>query len=310
MTIARRLMLLMAVPLVAFVGFGFFVRAQIDKVETSSRFVGDTQVPSLVALTQILSRFEEARLSLRTHLLAAGDEPRAEAAAALLKNQEELNRLLAGYMTTLISSDEDRRLCATFQDLARQWSVEAGRLVRLTAQGHRGEAMKGMSSGAMADFGVRAGLVMRDWLNLNEHLATAASQASLRAVQDARRNLLFALGVVLALSAILGLVTYRRIVHPVRGLQKSVEAIAAGDYVHPVPFTQASDETGALARSIAVLKEGAARMAEQRWVKANIAKLTGALQGGSIVFRVRAAPAFGASAGPWRWHCELLRHGR
>ena len=49
--------------------------------------------------------------------------------------------------------------------------------------------------------------------------------------------------------------------------------------MHPVPFTKATDEIGGLARSIDVLKRGAAAMEEQRWVKANIAKLTGALQG-------------------------------
>src|SRR6185436_16704717 len=57
------------------------------------------------------------------------------------------------------------------------------------------------------------------------------------------------------------------------------EGIAAGDYVQQVPFTNGTDETGALARSVDVLKSGAASMEEQRWVKENIASLTGTLQG-------------------------------
>ena len=46
-----------------------------------------------------------------------------------------------------------------------------------------------------------------------------------------------------------------------------------------MPFTDATDETGGLARSVDVLKQGAAAMDEQRWVKANVSRVTGALQG-------------------------------
>src|SRR6185369_1037848 len=77
----------------------------------------------------------------------------------------------------------------------------------------------------------------------------------------------------------LGFLTFSRIVHPIRSLETSVKSIAGGDYTKPVPFTQATDETGGLARSIDVLKQGAAAMDQQRWVKSNVSNLTGALQG-------------------------------
>ena len=73
--------------------------------------------------------------------------------------------------------------------------------------------------------------------------------------------------------------TFRRIVRPIQALDGSVRAIAAGDYGKEVPFTRATDETGSLARSIDVLKQGAAAMEEQRWVKTNVPRLTGELQG-------------------------------
>ncbi|HEX7262438.1 MAG TPA: response regulator, partial [Luteolibacter sp.] len=58
-----------------------------------------------------------------------------------------------------------------------------------------------------------------------------------------------------------------------------MKTIAAGDYENEVPFINATDETGGLARSIDILKKGAAAMEEQRWVKSHIAQLTGELQG-------------------------------
>jgi two-component system sensor histidine kinase/response regulator len=57
-----------------------------------------------------------------------------------------------------------------------------------------------------------------------------------------------------------------------------VERIAQGDFDQPVPGGRANDEIGALARSIGVLKEAASAMNDQRWVKANAATLSAALQ--------------------------------
>jgi two-component system sensor histidine kinase/response regulator len=77
---------------------------------------------------------------------------------------------------------------------------------------------------------------------------------------------------------VLGFLTIRRIVGPIGALDGSVRSIAGGDYARPVPFVDATDETGGLARSIDVLKRGAAATDQQRWVKANVSKLTGELQ--------------------------------
>src|SRR5262249_945129 len=111
-----------------------------------------------------------------------------------------------------------------------------------------------------------------------ETLPTAAGQATVVAIQKATRALLIAVVVAVILTGALGFVTYRRIVTPLHALEHSVETIAKGDYAQTVPFTSATDETGALARSVEVLKGGAAAMEEQRWVKANAARLATALQ--------------------------------
>src|SRR4030095_2058977 len=97
--------------------------------------------------------------------------------------------------------------------------------------------------------------------------------------EEARRNGFLVTMTALLLTGMLGFLTLRRIIVPIRALDASVKTIAAGDYAKDVPFTTAHDETGGLARSIAILKQGAAAMEEQRWVKTNAAKLAGDLQG-------------------------------
>ena len=68
-------------------------------------------------------------------------------------------------------------------------------------------------------------------------------------------HLITAVLAAMLLSSILGYFTFRRIVHPIRGLEKSVKSIAAGDYDEKVPYTAEAGETGELARSIEVLKQ-------------------------------------------------------
>ena len=108
---------------------------------------------------------------------------------------------------------------------------------------------------------------------------TPRSRAALESVTASRWRILVANSAAILLAGVLGFLTIRRIVTPIRALDASVNRIAAGDYDKAVPFTDATDETGGLARSVDVLKKGAAAMDEQRWVKANVSRLTGVLQG-------------------------------
>ena len=83
------------------------------------------------------------------------------------------------------------------------------------------------------------------------------------------------------LTGLVGFLTYRRIVSPIQALERSVKTVAGGDYTQSVPFTEATDETGGLARAIDVLKQGAAAIDEQRWVKSSASTIVGGIQGGN-----------------------------
>src|SRR6185436_6414358 len=129
--------------------------------------------------------------------------------------------------------------------------------------------------------GVRLSGLSDEWIQQNQGVAMAAGQEAVTAIEEARRNGFLVTMAALLLTALLGFLTFRRIIVPIRALDTSVNTIAAGDYAQEVPFTTAHDETGGLARSIEILKQGAAAMEEQRWVNANAAKLAGDLQGAS-----------------------------
>jgi signal transduction histidine kinase/CheY-like chemotaxis protein/HPt (histidine-containing phosphotransfer) domain-containing protein/HAMP domain-containing protein len=282
MTIAKRLTFLLAVPLVALVGLGVFTRLELSTIEARSRFVVERQVAALAALGNISRSYAELRVDVRSFLLATNQVELASARSAFEGSETELNRLLRQYADSTIADEKDRRLLNDYRDLSREWIIGAKESMSLAESGRREEAAAHLG-GPMGDTAGRLSQASSEWIRHNESLAMSAGEAAIKAIEKARRNLLVANATTIVLAGVLGFLTFRRLVHPIRALQSSVQSIAAGDYAREVPFTAATDETGGLARSIEVLKQGAAEMDEQRWVKSNASKLTGELQGATSV---------------------------
>jgi PAS domain S-box-containing protein len=279
MTIAKRLIFLLAVPLVALLGLGVFTRLQLSKVEDRSQFVARTQIPSLAALGNVSRNFEELRVNVRNCLLAADQEGQRKARSAFDANEAEVTRLLREYGDQWIADEKDRRLLNDFQSTYRDWLVGAKQAAKLAADGRRDDAVTVLLTDPMVATGVRLSRTSAEWIQYNKELALEAGKKAVEAIDESRSKMLIANAAATLLTGLLGFLTFRRIVRPIQALETSVKSIAAGDYKREVPFTMATDETGGLARSIDVLKQGAAAMDEQRWVKSNVSKLMGALQG-------------------------------
>ena len=278
MTIAKRLVLLLAVPLLALVGLGVFVRLQLTIVETQSRFVADLQIPSLATLGNISRTFAELRVHVRNHVLATSEAERGRVRAMFDREEAELDRLLDQYEGNLISDDRDRRLLNDYRNLYREWLDRVKEIAALSDAGRREEASEMLRGTAFQDLGDRMSSASVEWIRLNEDLAHSASQTVVDSITAARWRMLAANSAAIVLTGLLGFLTFLRIVKPIQALDASVSAIAAGEYGNEVPFTRASDETGGLARSVDVLKQAAAALEQQRWVKANVSSLTGELQ--------------------------------
>src|SRR5262249_17672175 len=202
---------------------------------------------------------------------------RAAARAAFDSSETDVNRLLQEYADHLLFSNQGRRLLSEFQTLSREWIAGAKQIMSLAERGRREEALA-LLNGSVDSIVERLSKVSDELIQNNQELASAAGQDALSAVEESRGRLLVANTFVVLVTFLLGFFTLRRIVNPIRSLETSVKTIAAGNFAQEVPFTQATDETGELARSIDVLKRGAASMEQQRWVKSSGAKLTNELQ--------------------------------
>ena len=279
MTIAKRLVLLLAVPLLVLAGLAVFTRSQLATIETRSRFVAELQVPSLAALGNISRAFAELRVHLRNHVLATSEAERTQIRSAFERDEAALGHLLDEYERRLISDVRDRRLLSDYRTQYRDWLNRAKQVLSLSTEGRSEDASALLRDAATLDMGERLNRASAEWIRLNEDLADSASRTVVESIAASRWRILAVNSAAILLTALLGFLTFRRIVIPIQALDASVRRIAAGEYDNEVPFTRAADETGGLARSVDVLKKGAAAMDEQRWVKANVSRVTGELQG-------------------------------
>jgi signal transduction histidine kinase/DNA-binding response OmpR family regulator/HPt (histidine-containing phosphotransfer) domain-containing protein/HAMP domain-containing protein len=279
MTIARRLTVLLAVPLLILSGIGVFTRYQLLRIEDRTRFVAESRVPALTRLGDISRSFAELRVNLTNHLLATDASGRAQARSAFDEDKLELSRLLTDYADKRSTSDHGRRLLDDFRRGSQQWTANAEQAMALADAGQQQEAIALLFGPSIAGVGATVRQGSLEWIKYNQEIAEDAGTAALGAIDSSQRSLLAAIVLALAFSGFLGFVTFRSIVTPIRALEASVTTIAGGDYAQAVPFTKATDETGGLARSIDVLKRGAGATEGQRWVKSNISVLTAALQG-------------------------------
>src|SRR5215472_12855722 len=135
MTIAKRLIILLAVPLLALLGLGIFVRLQLTQVESRTRFVTESQIPSLAVLGNLSRTVEVLRVHVRSHLLATNQAQQAKAKAAFDTAEAEVQRLLQQYGDSLISSDRDRRLLREYSDSSRDYIAGAKQVMALSEAG-------------------------------------------------------------------------------------------------------------------------------------------------------------------------------
>ncbi|MBI4889604.1 MAG: response regulator [Acidobacteria bacterium] len=278
MTIARRLVLMLVVPLIGLVGLGLFVRYQLNLVEQKSKFVSETQIRSLAALEDISRVSSEIRVGVRNFLLTEDRAQRAGYEAYVRERQAQLTQKLATYGERWISDERDRSLWREYQEESKAWASMVEQVLADGTAARGREATKSLLGGTMWKQGERMSQRLDEWLKHNEQLADDAGRETVVATEKSRRNLLAAVALTILLFALLGTLTYRRIVPRILALRASVETIAAGQYALEVPFREAKDETGSLAKSIDVLKKRAAAMEEKRWVKTCVARLSGEMQ--------------------------------
>jgi len=262
MNIAKRLVLLLAVPLLVLGGLAIFIRGQLAVIDAQGRDMANIQVPTLAVIGRVTRAYGEMRTDVRDFVMATDPIRRGEIAAHFQVAETEINRLFDEYARTLLYEDVDRRLLQTYRQLVGEWIAGAREAMAASVDGGDPVAFNRLG-GQMRALADRVNHASTQWIQHNEQVAAAAGAAMIELTTAVRTRLWIAGTLALLVTAGLGVLTFRRIVTPIQSLEASVKAVAAGDYAQAVPFVNARDETGSLARSVEVLKQGAAQTHEQ-----------------------------------------------
>src|SRR5262245_59507769 len=209
MTIGRRLIVLVAVPLVALLAFGIFTRLRLTEIEERNRFVAETQLGSVAALASITAGFAELRVSVRNSLLAVDASEQAAARTAFDQHDKSLAQLLQQYGTSFISDARDRQLLGQVEAYNRQYVVEARDVMALAEQERHDDALTRFRSSA-GPTGVTLTTVSSEWIQYNKDLGTDAARAARQAIEATRTQVLPVTVVALGLTALIAFLTFRR----------------------------------------------------------------------------------------------------
>ncbi len=277
MDIAKRLGLLLAIPLLALLILGVIAHIQFQIIEGREKLVGEKEIPGLATIGNATRKYSQMRIALRDFILADTFAQRKIAQTTFDSGEEELTQQLALYSDSLISDDRDRRLLSEYKEITQQWIADAKQTMAIKDESKR-RAEMGRLFNTPGSLGEKVNKVAGEWTKLNERLAQDASLAAVKATRDSRWKWWIANLLVCIITVALGYFTFRRIVVPLTSLQTAVKAIAAGDYAMQVPHITATDEIGSLARSVEVLKQSAVTVEEHRWASASAAHLSGELQ--------------------------------
>src|SRR5262245_12412273 len=230
MTIARRILLLAAVPPLILIALGALNQVELARVDKSARFMARIQVPSLSVLGNISLTFEEMRVDLRDQMLASDPAARAASRLSFTARKQELERLLRSYADSLVSDDKDRRLLDGFRTASAEWVAAADDLMGMADAGRRDEVAASIGGSRMAELGARTSAALREWIAHNQALAGAAGDEAVTSLERARWRVQIAVVLALLLAVGAATVTFRKIVGPIRGLQGAVETIVGGNY--------------------------------------------------------------------------------
>src|SRR4051812_40777684 len=253
MTIARRLIFLLAFSPVMLIAVSLFSRFQLAKIEDRTRFVAESRIAALATVGNLSRSFAEMRVNVRSYLLASTPQQREAARLSFDQREADVTRLLEHYADHIVFSNQGRRLLGQYQTFSREWIVKAREVLTLADAGRRDEAVA-LLNGRVNEVGEELSEVSSEWIRNNEELSSSAGQEALTTIEKARWQILTGEIAALVLSGVFGFLTVRQIVRPIRALERSVKSVAAGHYASKVPFTDGTDEIGQLARSIDVLK--------------------------------------------------------
>ena len=276
-TMVRKLALGFSGSLIIVAAIGSFGLHSLSQVDRNVQVLYEKEFLGVSDLKEARVHFAEMGRALRQAVLAptpAGQErarKQLEAAdAATRKSLEEARNS--------IFRPENKARLARFHELFATYRADADKVLAAVQSGNQDVAIAIVSSPNFQQIGTATDDVLAEAGAVKEEAARNSANHSREILQESQELTIALLVLGLAVGAGLGWVIGRSISRPSGRLRSAVEQLAAGNLDTTVPYTDAVNEVGDLARSIQVLQVEARQMEAQRWLKTHQAAIQSELQ--------------------------------
>jgi len=214
---------------------------------------------------------------IRQATLVKDAAARAEALQQVSTAHDELQREISELRPRLLLEENKKRLAA-FESQYSLYKTNVDKASAMLARAQQTEAEALVTSNEFRRVGTAVKNALQSVADAKEASAkntkdavVALSEASLQ-----RTYLLLCLGVFFG--GVVGWLITRSIRHPNEQLRSAVEQLAKGNLSVQVPHAQYDNETGALARAVQVLQQGAQTIDTEAWIKSGLSQISTALQ--------------------------------
>ncbi len=220
MSIAIRIVLLIALSVAGLVGLGGFSLYQMASINKGVRETNEMTLPSIRTLEAAQIAFLQARPRLLSILLESDADKRANDEKQFRDRVVEMNAAFSEY-EKLISDDRDRELLVKDKQTAEAYGAFAEKFLAVARQGKREEAMQISASAAETVKALSVALV--EHAKYNQELAAKEAQIAYEVHGRATTLVITAVILISLLVAAIGFIIYR---HVAGGLGEMVDLFA------------------------------------------------------------------------------------
>ncbi len=242
--IKSKLFLLACFMLAGMIVLGVVSLSFMGKINEGTTDISESWMPSVIASEELNTLTSDFRREEYKHIVAQDEETMQSAETKMENAGKQINETFSMYLSTLITSEEDRKLIQDAQNAWNEYLQNHDQLILLSRDNKTDEAME-IVLGTISLYDNVSNLLL-EVVQLNKDGADAADLEGNRLYTEAGRIVIIALIVIGALSFAFAIYIIRGINRPVKELDNVAKKIAEGDLDQSITYNS-RDELGTLA---------------------------------------------------------------